>query len=938
MKALAFLLSLRVALAAGTGEGAGPAPTNGARSSASAPAPHPRLAMERHLTLAPGPGNRRNSEGDLVALKDGRWLLVYTHFTGGADDHSSAFLAARESSDGGRTWGEKDTVVVPNEGGCNVMSVSLLRLCSGDLALFYLRKNSLQDCRPLMRRSRDEGKTWSAATECITDQVGYYVLNNSRVIQLAGGRLVLPTARHDFVAGRLQPGKIVVYVSDDLGATWRRSRSVLDQDARGSRMNFMEPGVVEVTTNRMLMLIRTKVGCQYLSESHDQGETWTAPQPSELFSPEAPATIARIPGTSDLLVVWNDHCREPEQRRRAQPPLRTPLAAALSRDGGKTWVNHQLLEDAPDHGYCYTAVRFAGDRVLLAYCAHRSRYGLETTQVSSFRVRDLYSPSAALDAIRNGRGFLAGLIDPELDLLPEYRGADVYWLYHDNYLAAKVLAATHPEIARRIESAMQREGVRKSGKIELLFEPARNPVPFRQFELREVRQAGAKRIRTEAVTDRLLAGWEQYADLLLFAALSEPDPAAAAAHWQAALRLWDGRGFFDPATRQLGRYSTYKLALALVAASRLPARPELPYGLVERLLALQAQSGGWITDYSASGERIGQANVETTCLAIVGLEAARQRGGLEAELPATARAALPAFRYQGVVLESAQLKYRPHDDVIYPAVVRAGGRITNAPGKLFLYYAPHDAPGGICLAFADQPEGPWREHPQNPVIAREWPPHYRVSHVSGPDVIWSEEESRFFLYFHGENPVTRLATSKDGVHFEYEGEVISTRMFPQLSEASYGRVFRHPLPGHDNRYVMLLMGNDRGTRRIYLAWSKDGRRWETRPTPLLHPPPGTDQVAGAVLLTRAGRHYLVAHANDSKADFNQGFDLYLAETDPAMESCRHLGKFMDHTFAGRDNPAVMSPCFLEDAGRLCLFFNVGPRLRNKIALATESAP
>jgi hypothetical protein len=30
----------------------------------------------------------------------------------------------------------------------------------------------------------------------------------------------------------------------------------------------------------------------------------------------------------------------------------------------------------------------------------------------------------------------------------------------------------------------------------------------------------------------------------------------------------------------------------------------------------------------------------------------------------------------------------------------------------------------------------------------------------------------------------------------------------------------------------------------------------------------------------------------------------------------------------------MSPCFIEDAGRLCMFFNIGARLRNKIALAT----
>jgi hypothetical protein len=297
---------------------------------------------------------------------------------------------------------------------------------------------------------------------------------------------------------------------------------------------------------------------------------------------------------------------------------------------------------------------------------------------------------------------------------------------------------------------------------------------------------------------------------------------------------------------------------------------------------------------------------------------------------------LPSLRYHGVVLEAAGLKYRPHDDIIYPSVVRVKDRIAKPLGKFYLYYAPHDMPGGICMAYADKPEGPWREYANNPIIAREWPPHFKVSHVSGPDAIWSPDEGKMLLYFHGENPVTRVASSSDGVHFNYEGEAVTTRMFPNISEASYGRVFQHRLPGKDNRYIMLLMGNDRGMRRIYLAWSKDGRKWESRPAPLMNPPPSTDQVAGAALLWRAGKLYLIAHANNSKVGFNIGYDLYAAETDEALETVKPLGKFFDRTRVSPDNPAVMSPSFIEDAGRLCMFFNVGARLKNKIALALST--
>jgi hypothetical protein len=297
-------------------------------------------------------------------------------------------------------------------------------------------------------------------------------------------------------------------------------------------------------------------------------------------------------------------------------------------------------------------------------------------------------------------------------------------------------------------------------------------------------------------------------------------------------------------------------------------------------------------------------------------------------------AALPRLQYVGVILSADDLNYAPHKDIIYPTVVKMSD-VPNALGKYYLYYAPHDVPGGICLAYADKLKGPWKEYATNPVIQRAWGAHHSVSHVSGPDAIWDEEEKEIFLYYHGENDVTRLAESRDGVNFEYGGEVINTKMFEKTSEASYGRVFRHTLPGKNNKYVMLLMGNQSGTRRIFLAWSNDGRKWEAQPKPIMDPPPGTDQVAGAVYLNRGGQHYLIFHANNSKLAFNEGYNLYVAETDPAFSKVRHLGKFMERTFVSPDNPGVMSPFFLEDEGKLAVFFNVGPRLRNKIALATE---
>lgn len=225
-------------------------------------------------------------------------------------------------------------------------------------------------------------------------------------------------------------------------------------------------------------------------------------------------------------------------------------------------------------------------------------------------------------AVIRGRTFLTQRFNERIGLLPEYAGSNVYWLYHDNYLAAKVLRSSHPEMAGRIEAAIRRFGVAESGKIEILFDEARDPFPFRHPQLIDVARLGELIIKTEVLTDQRMDGWEAYADLLLFAscALAKSDREQSIVHFRAALQLWDGRGFRDRAVEHLGRYATFKLALASVAAQRLGRTAELPETLLEHLLNLQAKDGGWVTDYNSVADPVGKTNVETTSLAVLALE------------------------------------------------------------------------------------------------------------------------------------------------------------------------------------------------------------------------------------------------------------------------------------------------------------------------------
>ncbi|HLU90091.1 MAG TPA: sialidase family protein [Cyclobacteriaceae bacterium] len=343
--------------------------------------------IDRTLILNPGENNPRNSEGDFIQLNDGRILFVYSHYYGeSSSDHGTAHLAGRYSEDQGQTWTEEDELILPNEGGMNVMSVSLLRLQNGDIAMFYLRKNNTDDCIPMMRISKDEAKTWSEAVPCITDREGYFVLNNDRVIQLENGRLLLAVAQHAAPGEEWGGmGKIFSYYSDDNGQTWKSSPELANPDS----IVLQEPGVVELKDGTIMMFIRSNAGVQMLAYSQDQGETWSDLEKSTLVSPVSPATIERIPKTGDLLAVWNNNLADDPDIAR----LRTPLNAAISKDEGRTWESIKTLEDDPDGWYCYTAMDFVDDHVLLGYCAGNRPQGtgLSVTNVTRLGVDWLYN-------------------------------------------------------------------------------------------------------------------------------------------------------------------------------------------------------------------------------------------------------------------------------------------------------------------------------------------------------------------------------------------------------------------------------------------------------------------------------------------------------------------------------------------------------------------
>ena len=242
-----------------------------------------------------------------------------------------------------------------------------------------------------------------------------------------------------------------------------------------------------------------------------------------------------------------------------------------------------------------------------------------------------------------------------------------------------------------------------------------------------------------------------------------------------------------------------------------------------------------------------------------------------------AQGLLPNFEFQGIALHPQDLRYSPNNDLIHPAIVKPEGRIKNALGKHYLYYAPHKHIA-TSMAYSDSLDGPWIEYKANPVV--EGP--------SAPEVRWIDEHGKFFLWGHRKNSQTELWTSEDGIHFEYDSVSIKASNIGTRN-ATYNRVYEYPLEQFGSKYIMLYSGfiEERGIRCIWLAHSKDAKTWAQVKTPLVEPVEGEmNDCYGPALLRLKGRNFITYQDHTSW----RGGNLKCVEVDRELNSVGSSGE------------------------------------------------
>ncbi len=251
----------------------------------------------------------------LTLLPDGSLL---TAWYGGAYETAPdvAILAARRGPDEG-AWTPPE--VIAEAPGHSLGQPVFMVHPNGELWLFFVitTGRTWANAQPYYQRSANWGATWGQAARLL-DYPG--LMFRSRPLVLPG-RIILPVYDENTWQSRMM-------LSDDNGNTWRLTAPMRTPSGN------IQPCPVHLSDGRLLAYLRTggAGGVIWRSESHDEGETWSLPEPTDIPNPNAGIDLLRL-RSGNLALAFNAHNR-----------MRTPLCVALS-EAAERWRWRQTLED-----------------------------------------------------------------------------------------------------------------------------------------------------------------------------------------------------------------------------------------------------------------------------------------------------------------------------------------------------------------------------------------------------------------------------------------------------------------------------------------------------------------------------------------------------------------------------------------------------------------
>lgn len=207
-----------------------------------------------------------------------------------------------------------------------------------ELLLFYKIGPNVAGWTGWMKRSKDNGKTWSEREALPEGYLG--PVKNKPV--LVNGVLICPSSTEK------SGWKFHLEYTKDQGRTWSRSEPLNDPKI----ITGIQPSLLLYKGGRMQLLGRSQNRSVNEVWSTDGGKTWSAMRASSLPNNNS-GTDAVTLQDGRQLIVYN-HVKPDSSLPRGKG-ARTPLNVAISNDG-KTWKAVLMLEDSPVSQYSYPSV------------------------------------------------------------------------------------------------------------------------------------------------------------------------------------------------------------------------------------------------------------------------------------------------------------------------------------------------------------------------------------------------------------------------------------------------------------------------------------------------------------------------------------------------------------------------------------------------------
>lgn len=244
----------------------------------------------------------------------------------------------------------------------------LYQIPGGDLLLFYKNGPKPAEWWGMLKRSSDNGHTWSKA-EKLPD--GYIGPVKNKPVLLDDGTLMCPSSAEG-------KGWVVHFENTkDGGKTWEKTEGINNYKVHG----IIQPSILKHKDGTLQILCRSRNAAVVTSFSYDNGKTWSLTQDTELPNNNS-GTDAVTLADGRHLIVYN-HVKTPMGAAKGH---RTPLNVAVSKDG-KQWYASLVLEDSEISQYSYPAVIQGADGMVhIIYTWRRQRMKYVKVDPSKLRM------------------------------------------------------------------------------------------------------------------------------------------------------------------------------------------------------------------------------------------------------------------------------------------------------------------------------------------------------------------------------------------------------------------------------------------------------------------------------------------------------------------------------------------------------------------------